>query len=73
MQDSNTKFKKGMGIITNNYIDLKINGRLFPSWVLANFRDYKLPEIMQTDEDPCNIRQTKFNLKQYQEFLSKYL
>ena len=29
------------------YIDLKINGRLFPSWVLMNFKKYKLPEIIR--------------------------
>jgi superfamily II DNA or RNA helicase len=74
MSDNNTKFNKGaMNNMSAKYIDLKINGRLFPSWVLANFKDSKLPEIMQTEEDPCNIRQTKFNLKKYQEFLSKYL
>jgi S-DNA-T family DNA segregation ATPase FtsK/SpoIIIE len=30
----------------NKYIDLKINGRLFPTWVLANFKKYKLPEYI---------------------------
>ena len=28
----------------NKYVDLKVNGRLFPSWILANFKKYKLPE-----------------------------
>lgn len=53
------------------YIDLKINGRLFPTWVLANFKKYKLPEIMQ-DDDPCN-KNTKLELRKYQIFLSKFL
>ena len=55
------------------YIDLKINGRLFPSWILANFKSYKLPEIVKIDgEDPC-FRKSKLELRKYQMFLSKYL
>lgn len=57
----------------NKYIDLKTNGRLFPTWVLANFRKYKLPEIMQSDDDPCKKKITKQELHKYQEFLGKYL
>ena len=56
----------------DKYIDLRFNGKLFPSWVLANFKSYKLPEIMKIDEDPCN-RHTKLELKKYQTFLGKYL
>lgn len=55
------------------YIDFKVNGKLFPSWVLANFKKYKLPEIIRNnDEDPCNIK-TKLELRKYQQFLSQYL
>ena len=57
----------------DKYVDLKINGRLFPSWVLANFKKYKLPESMRDDtSDPCQ-RKTTNELKKYQEVLSKYL
>lgn len=58
----------------DKYIDLKINGRLFPSWVLANFKSYKLPDIVKTDinDDPC-FRKSKLELRRYQLFLSKYL
>jgi superfamily II DNA or RNA helicase len=57
----------------NKYIDFKINGRLFPSWILKNFKKYKLPEIIKREnEDPCNIEQ-KLELRKYQEFLGKYL
>lgn len=56
------------------YIDLKTNGRLFPSWVLANFKKYKLPEIIKkAGEDPCNVQDAKLELKKYQEFLTKYM
>lgn len=57
----------------NKYIDFKINGRLFPTWVLANFKNYKLPEIIRSDdEDPCFVK-TKVELKSYQVFISKFL
>ena len=57
------------------YIDLKINGRLFPTWILKNFSKYKLPEIMQTGDDPCNANQTtaKQALREYQAFTSHFL
>lgn len=55
------------------YTDFKINGRLFPSWVLANFPKYKIPEIIiQDDVDPC-ARKTKLEMRVYQSFLSKFL
>ena len=57
----------------NDYIDLKTNGRLFPSWILKNFKQYKLPPIIRKEnEDPCNINE-KLELRKYQEFISKYL
>lgn len=56
----------------DKYVDLKINGRLFPTYILANFKSYKLPEVLKTDEDPCS-KQTKAELRKYQLFLSKYL
>uniref|UniRef100_A0A6C0AD50 Helicase C-terminal domain-containing protein n=1 Tax=viral metagenome TaxID=1070528 RepID=A0A6C0AD50_9ZZZZ len=59
--------------IKSRYIDVKINGRLFPTWVLANFRKYKLAEIVREEgKDPCNIK-TKRELRVYQNFLSSYL
>ena len=63
----------------NKYIDLKVNGRLFPSWILANFKKYKIPEIMKTADDPCKKRQiddtgeAKHELRKYQIFLTQYL
>jgi superfamily II DNA or RNA helicase len=62
--------------MTDNYIDLKINGRLFPVWVLHNFRKYKLPPIVRdNNEDPCNApKQLNTNeLREYQQFLASYL
>lgn len=58
---------------TEQYINLKVNGRLFPTWVLANFSKYKLPEIFIDGSDPCNNKKTSAELRKYQEFLGKYL
>lgn len=57
----------------NTYPNLKINGRIFPVWILKNYAKYKLPEIIRKDdEDPCKIK-TKLELRKYQEFLGAYL
>lgn len=58
----------------DNYIDLKINGRLFPSWVVANFKKYKLPPIViNPNKDPCDTKDTTKELRLYQQFLMKYM
>jgi superfamily II DNA or RNA helicase len=62
----------------SNYIDLRINGRLFPTWILENFKDYKLPEVIKTAVDPCNTKEERTQkavqeLRKYQVFISKYL
>lgn len=61
------------GYSRSNYINLRINGRLFPSWILANFSRFKLPEIMIDGTDPCNTKKMSGELRKYQEFLGKYL
>jgi SNF2 family DNA or RNA helicase len=57
----------------DKYIDLKLNGRLFPSWVLSNFEKFKLKDII-TDEsyDACAVMGPD-KLREYQIFVSKYL
>lgn len=59
----------------NNYVDLKINGRLFPSWILLNFKESKLPiSLRSKDKDPCKRDgKIKEKLRKYQEFISLYL
>ncbi len=57
----------------SNYIDLNKNGRLFPLWILSNFKKFQLPKnIINDEEDPCKIK-TKLELRQYQKFISSYL
>jgi len=62
----------------NSYIDLKINGRLFPSFISMNFKKFKLEEIVRNiSEDPCkqemSEKEIKLELRKYQLFLSSYL
>ena len=59
-----------------NFIDLKINGRIFPLWVLSNFRKYKLPPIEKvTGSDPCNDKKEgqENELRVYQKFVASFL
>jgi hypothetical protein len=59
-----------------NFIDLKVNGRLFPLWVLYNFKKYKLPPIEKANgSDPCNYKQDgqEFEFRAYQKFLASFL
>jgi hypothetical protein len=54
-------------------INLEKNGKIFPSWVMSNFKKYILPEIKREEgEDPCNEKiPDKVTL--YQEFISQFL
>ncbi len=67
-----------------NYIDLKINGRLFPSFIMANFKKYEVEDFLNMIDggDPCNpttdktlaIQEPlKLALRNYQEFVARYL
>jgi len=57
----------------NKYIDFKTNGKLFPSWIIKNFKKYKLPEIFRSDTDDACNRGTKFEIKKYQQFIGAFL
>jgi len=62
----------------NKYVDLKINGRMFPSWISKNFKKYKLDDVFhKVDEDPCNVKSAsgehKLELRKYQIFLGQFL
>jgi len=61
---------------SQNYIDLKVNGRLFPLWILSNFKKYNLPPIERKDgEDPCNKKSSGDvkELRNYQAFIGSIL
>ena len=54
-------------------INWEQNGRVFPLWVMNNFKKYILPEIVRKEgEDPCNEKKTD-SLTLYQEFIGQYL
>ena len=57
----------------NDNINLEQNGKLFPHWIMMNFKKYTLPEIIRKEgEDPCN--ETISNeLELYQKFIGSYL
>jgi len=51
----------------------KVNGRIFPLWLLKNFNEYVLPEIINEEGvDPCKKEQ-KQGLREFQIFTAKYL
>lgn len=57
----------------DEYVDLRSNGKIFPTWVVKNFKKYKLPPVLiKEGQDPCNI-EIKKELNKYQEFMSKYM
>ena len=60
-------------ISKNEAINLENNGRIFPSWVMDNFKKYILPEvIIKPGEDPCNEKRVE-GLTQYQQFVGQFL
>ena len=59
---------------TKKTINLEQNGRIFPNWIMKNFKKYVLPEIIKVKgEDPCNEPLTKDKLTTYQQFIGEYL
>jgi len=57
----------------NKSVDLLVNGRLFPIWLMKNFKQYKLDDIFIGSDDPCGKTTTKKEFRKYQLFLSKFL
>jgi len=58
----------------NNNLKLEQNGRVFPSWIMKNFKKYVLPEVIRKEgEDPCNEAIEKGKLTTYQKFIGEYL
>jgi superfamily II DNA or RNA helicase len=61
-----------------SYIDLKINGRLFPLWIMHNMKNYKLPafnspEGYASDTQITNKEDTVMTLMKYQAFIGSIL
>ena len=59
--------------MSKSIINLEQNGRMFPIWVMENFKKYILPEIIyKQGEDPCNEKRLE-GLTLYQEFVGNFL
>ena len=59
--------------MSKSIINLEQNGRVFPFWVIENFKKYILPEIIyKQGEDPCNEKRLD-GLTLYQEFVGNFL
>jgi hypothetical protein len=63
-------------MINKNKVLIKLdnNGRLFPLWIMENFKKYILPTVI-VEGDPCaNINNEIIkSLTLYQEFIGEYL
>jgi len=58
----------------SDYINLEVNGRLFPSWIMQNFKKYHLDPIKrEVGSDPCAIKEENIKIRKYQEFVSKFM
>jgi SNF2 family DNA or RNA helicase len=60
--------------MSKTIINLEQNGRIFPNWIMKNFKKYVLPEIVRKEgEDPCRDTGATDKITTYQEFIGKYL
>jgi len=58
---------------SKNILNLEQNGRIFPLWVMKNFKDFILPEIiLKEGEDPCNEEKEE-GLTLYQKFIGNFI
>lgn len=54
-------------------INLKINGKLFPSYVMKNYKNYVIPKSNYLSGDPCAEINLKKSNKEYDKFISKFM
>ena len=54
-------------------INLKINGKLFPSYVMKNYKNYVIPKSYDLSGDPCADTNLKKSNKEYDKFISKFM
>ena len=54
-------------------INLLSNGRLFPTYIMKNYKNFVLPKNEESLEDPCELSANKDEIQKYQAFVSKYM
>jgi len=58
----------------SDFINLQVNGRLFPSWIMQNFKKYHLDPIKrEVGSDPCAVKEENIKIRKYQEFVGKFM
>jgi superfamily II DNA or RNA helicase len=60
-------------IVKKKTINLLSNGRLFPTYIMKNFKNFILPKNEENTEDPCQLSSDKTEIQKYQSFISKYM
>lgn len=60
---------------SDQYVDLKNNGKIFNNWIAHNYKQYVIAPIVRKEgEDPCNVTDgTGLQLKPYQKFVADYM
>ena len=60
-------------IIQKKKINLLSNGRLFPTYIMKNYKNFILPKNEEMVGDPCELTIDRTEVPKYQSFVSKYM
>ena len=60
-------------IFKKKTINLLSNGRLFPTYIMKNYRNFILPTNDNISDDPCELSTDKNEIQKYQAFVVKYM
>jgi hypothetical protein len=60
-------------IIQKKKINLLSNGRLFPTYIMKNYKNFILPKNEEMIGDPCELSIERTEIPRYQSFISKYM
>lgn len=54
-------------------INLKTNGKLFPLYIMKNYKNFVIPKTIETDEDPCFVTKNNKDVNDFQRFIGTYM
>ena len=57
----------------NKKMNLKTNGRLFPTYIVKNYKNFVIPKNKELDDDPCVALKDKNDNHQYNKFIATYM